>query len=274
MLERLETDRDPAPSARYALECAMLDLVARRDGIPLMRLLSPNAEPSVPINAALGPLDKVTPAAVATVCRAGFRVLKVKVGLRSPVEEIERLKDLSLHLCKGASLRLDANGAWTPEQAEAALLGFRDLPVESLEEPLHTPESAALVRLQANAPFPLALDEALHLNGREPDPATLPVRRMVIKPAVLGGVRRTLALASRAASAGVELVLTSVLESAAGIWSTAQLAAALPPGPAHGLATSDWLTRNLGRPPTLCNGRIQLPDCSGSGFQPEETDRL
>jgi L-alanine-DL-glutamate epimerase-like enolase superfamily enzyme len=100
------------------------------------------------------------------------------------------------------------------------------------------------------------------------DPRALGVRRIVIKPAVVGGLRSALDLSKRAGTVGIEVVVTGVVESAAGLWPTAQLAAAVGSRLAHGLATADWLVRDLGHPPRLSGGRLSLSDQPGSGFRP------
>jgi len=97
------------------------------------------------------------------------------------------------------------------------------------------------------------------------------VRRLVLKPMALGGLQSAMNIAQQAQQVGMDCVVTSVLESAAGIWAASQLAAAIDPmfpGLAHGLATSHWLSQNTGRPPTIIDAKITLPITAGSGFQP------
>lgn len=201
--------------------------------------------------------------------RRGWRVLKLKVGCGTPAQEAAALEQIAACLPPGLRLRLDANGAWDRDQATAMIALLNRLPVESLEEPLRQPEDAELGRLQARARFPLALDESL-AQRRALSVARLPVRRLILKPAVIGGLRPTLALARQAHAAGREVVVTSLIESAAGLWASAQLAAAIEAPPAaplaHGLATAHWLARDLGRPPRLRAGRLPLPADPGSGF--------
>jgi o-succinylbenzoate synthase len=264
---------EPAPAARYAAECALADLAARRAEIPLALWLSPAPAHGVPVNAVLGALGDLAPADLTAAAAAGFRVLKVKVGLAPPGEELRRLAALAPHLPAGVALRLDANGAWTLAQAQrmtAGLLGLTELglQVESLEEPLRDPGDADLRRLQAEVGFPLALDESLHHPGSAWDLTALPVRRLVVKPAVVGGLGRTLALADQARTAGLELVLTCLIESAAGLWPTVALAAALGSDIPQGLATAQWLARDLGVPPRPMDGWIGVPSDPGSGFCP------
>jgi L-alanine-DL-glutamate epimerase-like enolase superfamily enzyme len=196
----------------------------------------------------------------------GFRVLKLKLGTGTLDEEIARVEAAAARLPAGATLRLDANGAWDASTAAACIGRLAGLPIDCIEEPLATPDEAFLTRLQATAPFSLALDESLA--GRpDPDPGRLPVRRLVLKAPVLGGLRRTLRLALRARAAGREVVVTSLVESAAGLWATAQLAAATGSRLAHGLATADWLSEDLGAPPGIGQGQMRLPETAGSGFE-------
>jgi o-succinylbenzoate synthase len=258
----------PAPAARCAVECALLDLAAKGAGAPLRVLLSPESPALLRVNAALGPLWRQTPKILQTTCREGFRILKVKAGLEPLAIELSRLRELSAAMPPEAAFRLDANGAWNPAEATRFITGLGHLPIESLEEPLRAPDADALGRLQAEAGFPLALDESLLRLDPELQLAGLPVRRLVLKPAVIGGFTKTLAIAERARHLGLQVVITSLLESAAGLWPVAQLAAAVASPAPQGLATSDWLAEDLGPAPMPTGGCITFPAAAGSGFRP------
>lgn len=273
-LADLDDDRLCTPAVRCAIETALLDLLARESGQPLRTWLAAGAAHRVEVNEMLGTLGDVTPEAIRMACADGLRVLKIKVGRGDPPTEQAHLTTLARALMPGVSLRLDANGAWNLATAAQFIQATRNLPIEALEEPLRTPCVADLKTLQALAGFPIALDESLHRraalgDGLAGDLTELPVRRLVLKPPALGGLRQTLATAERAVAAGLEVVVTSSIESAAGIWPTVQLAAALPTGqPPQGLATSTWLHQDLGEPPWVSQGQIQLPAGPGSGFRP------
>jgi o-succinylbenzoate synthase len=269
VLDWIEADRAPAPAARYAVECALLDLAAQRASLPLRLWLDPAARDSVEVNATLGAPREATPETILASCRSGFRVLKIKVGLETPSVELRRLAALARRLPAGTTLRLDANGAWSLDDASRMLDALNALPIESLEEPLRRPTSGELKRLQSSVAYPLALDETLHRSDGQIDLEALPVRRIVLKPAVVGGLRRTQELATRAAGLGIQVVLTSLIETAAGIWPSVQLAAAIPSRLAHGLATSGWLARDLGDPPATARGGITLGKRPGGGFHPK-----
>lgn len=234
--------------------------------------LKPNLE--IELNAALGTVANVPPAvleqALNQALTEGFRVLKIKVGVAPIDRELAAIQRLCARLPIGARLRLDANRAWSLTTARKLLddlLPVANL-IESLEEPCADATDAQLRALQARTPIALAFDESLPMRGWPLDPERLPLRRLVLKPAVIGGLRPTLALARRAQAVGLEVVITSLIESAAGLWSSAQLAAATGSPLAHGLATSDWLAVDLGAAPVIKVGRMRLPDRPGSGFLP------
>jgi o-succinylbenzoate synthase len=267
-----ESDTAATPAARFALDCALADLASRRRGLSLRRRLASEAVDRLAVNAMLGTLGAVRGEALADSQAQGFRVLKLKVGVETPASELESLAALVRHpsVDTDVRLRLDANGAWSFDQARRIIERLVELclPIESIEEPLAEPTPERLAELQTLAPFPLALDESLPTRFAALDPAQLGVRRLVLKPAALGGLNRTLALARRAQDAGIEVVVTSLVESAAGLWPTVQLAGAIASPIAQGLATADWLAADLGQAPRPHAGRLELPDRPGSGFEP------
>lgn len=256
------------PAARCALETALVDLVAQAMDRPLANWLSAGAKTEICVNASLGKLGYDTMQRVGQAVSQDYRVLKVKVGLSPPADECAQLRRLARELPPGTRLRLDANGGWTESQATQAIEDLCDLPIESLEEPLGNPDHRTLERLQALSPWSLAMDESLTrwpIDELLNDP---PVRRLVLKPTVLGGLLPTIDLATRAMGAGLEYVVTSSVDSAAGLWATVHLAAALGGDGVHGLATSHWLSEDVGQAPPIAKARIAIPDVPGLGFQP------
>lgn len=297
------------PAADAALETALLDLSARLGRLPLReslvgegeRAVASKATSEIEINAALGAVaassqpalthhvsddvadqvfaqipdqaaEQSAEQALHSALAAGFRVLKVKVGVAPVAQELAAIQHLCARLPVGARLRLDANRAWSLPTARKLLDDLLPLAhwIESLEEPCAEATDAELRVLQARTPIALAFDESLPARGWPLDPEQLPLRRLVLKPGIIGGLRPTLALAQRAQAMGQEVVITSLIESAAGLWSSAQLAAATGSPLAHGLATGAWLAADLGAVPVIERGYIRLPERPGSGFSPAQ----
>ena len=255
-----------ATARDFAEECAQLDLAAQRAGVNLATWLS--AEPaaqSVAVNAVLGSIFSLGPDTIANAIAAGFKILKLKVGLQPVADEIRQLHMLSSPLPPGIRWRLDANAAWSAVDARTFICATRQLPVEGLEEPLREPSHHGLRELQAIAPFPLAIDESTHLLDRNFWPAP-PVQRLIIKPARCGGLLASIELALRARAAKLEVIITSSLESACGLTACAHLAAAVAPLSTHGLASADWFSNDTGQPPVIENGQMLIPKQPGIGF--------
>ena len=250
-----------APSARSAAECAVLDLLAQVSQRPLDLFLgATNPQRTVLANDALGSLDALQ------AIRPEFSVVKLKLGLASPEIELDALRTLAAQLPAGIRLRLDANRAWDAATAARLLPALAELPVESVEEPLQTPDIDALRELQRILPYPLALDESLTLVNRQTLLDTAPVRRLVLKLAPLGGLLPALALARQAHAAGMECVVTTGIDSSVGTLAAAHLASALNNALAHGLATGDWLAGMTGEMPVWSGDRLVLPGRDGLGY--------
>jgi o-succinylbenzoate synthase len=257
--------RHTCPAASFALETALLDLLARRAGPPLACYLGAMGALSVPVNAALGALDDGCAERAKTAAAAGYLVGKVKLGLFPWREEAARLRNLCAAV-PGLVLRGDANGAWGEKEAIGFLAAVAVLPLDGIEEPLRDPDEARLARLQAVIPFPLALDESLPRFDVAALAAAQAVRRITVKATLLGGLGPALDLARRARAAGLEVVVTSCLETAVGVTAAAHLAAVVGGAAVHGLATAGELVGDPIAAPPIAGGRMLLAEAPGLGI--------
>ena len=271
VLAELPPVTEAPPAARCGLETALLDLISRQKGIPLARYLSNKTATTVPVNANIGALDSQSAEQARLALQDGFHLLKLKIGINSIEGDLKWLKRLTDTLPAPIQLRLDANRAWSFEEAHAFLQKITGLPIESLEEPLASPDFNTLPLLQKRSPCALALDESLRGFDMDLVLRNKPIRRLILKPMAQGGLLPSLKLAKLAHAAGMEVVITTMIESSAGVWACCHLAAAIngeTKHQAHGLATSSWLSQDLGKPPNITQGRITLPTTAGSGFVP------
>ena len=256
----------------------------------MARWLNNDATGKVQVNANLGRLDETTIRRLPGA--EGYSVIKLKVGMAPIKQELEWLQQLTVALPQGVSLRLDANRAWGFEQASEFLAAISSLPIESVEEPLANPGWEQLYRLQQVTEIPLALDESLgkfrpvgvgvklnsdvavkghRANQFDSDPLRLwqmpQVKRITLKPMVLGGLLPSLKLARQAFDAEMDVIVTTTVDSAVGVWAATSLAAALGKrgeALAHGLATSQWLVSDVAEPPNIQLGCIILPGSESS----------
>jgi L-alanine-DL-glutamate epimerase-like enolase superfamily enzyme len=133
----------------FAEELAHLDLFSQKLGQPLNSWLSNTAAvTSVAVNANLGSISDINQGLVETALKSGFSILKIKVGVGHWQDEVEHLRHLCDGLPPGASLRLDANMAWSEAEAGLFISACTHLPIEGLEEPLRHPDHGGLARLQ------------------------------------------------------------------------------------------------------------------------------
>lgn len=264
---RLLPNAAKTPAARCGLETALVDLLAKRTGLPVARWLNPHAISCVKINAVLGELDPDIESRAHQAIADGFDVLKIKLGVYTLAEEQSRLVALAATLPHEVRLRLDINGGWSETQLRKMLSSLVKLPVESLEEPLADPTPDALRRVQSMVPWPIALDESVptwQFDKFLDDP---PVQRIVLKPLRLGGILSAYRIAKRCQTAGLESVITTTVDSAVGVWSALQLAAALENSQvAHGLNTGSWLIDNIEENPIPQRGYMRISSVPGLGL--------
>ena len=250
---------EPPPAARCGIETALIDMLAKQQGLSIAQWLNADASNEVKVNANLGRLDETVAQRLDEV--SGYPIIKLKVGM-SPVEqELAWLQQLAEVLPADVSLRLDANQAWSYEQASKFISALASLPIESVEEPLANPAYEQLRQLQQRTAIPLALDESL----KELDLTELwqrpPVKRITLKPMVVGGLLPSLRMAQQAHEAEIDVIVTTTIDSAVGVWAATYLAAALGKKGedlAHGLATSQWLLSDVAEPPRIQHGAITL----------------
>ncbi|MGE0520911.1 MAG: o-succinylbenzoate--CoA ligase [Candidatus Binatia bacterium] len=251
-----------------AVEAARLDLAARRRGVSLAAHLGTPRRTHIAVNALLDARAPDTCAAQAAALVArGFRCLKLKLAPDDLNAELQRCAAVRDAVGDGVALRADANGAWTVEEAIAALRALARFELEYVEQPVR--DAAAMAAVRRAVPVRLAADESAVDAAAVEHIARLGAADVVIvKPAWLGLAESGRAIAA-ARGAGLTAVVTSALDTGIGIAAAAHLAATLDdPLPACGLATAPLLAGDLARPPLdLHGGALALPDGIGLGVE-------
>ena len=237
---------DETPAARHGVSLAVLDARARASDRPLYRYLGGEERVDrVPVNATVGDGSaEETATAAESAVDAGFRAVKVKVGARSPEEDVRRLEAVR-ERCPDAELRADANGAWDRPTAERLLPRFAALDVPFVEQPLPAADLAGHAALREPAGVGVALDEGLVEHGLDTVLEAGAADVVVCKPMALGGVDAARDVAMRARDAGVEPVVTTTVDGAVARAAAVHLAASVPDVRACGLATGDRLAADL-----------------------------
>jgi L-alanine-DL-glutamate epimerase-like enolase superfamily enzyme len=147
-----------------AVDIALWDLRARRQGTPLWRLLG-GFDPRVPCYAGGIDLDFSLDALLRQTddnLARGFRAIKMKVGRASLHEDVERVRAMRAHLGQGFPLMADANMRWSVDDAIRAARALADQHLVWLEEPTIPDDVPGHVRIVREGGVPIAAGENLH----------------------------------------------------------------------------------------------------------------
>jgi len=273
---------EPGPFAQIvgAVDQAMWDLVARRAGLPLWRLLrardgSPRGpEPDAAAAAVrvyasgIGP-DRVVPIALAKRDE-GYRAFKLKVGFDARRDR-DNLAAMREALGPDATLMCDANQAWTPEEAAERIAALAPARPHWIEEPIAADEPheawTALARASA---VPLAAGENLRGERAFGEAIDAGYLRFV-QPDVgkWGGIDGGLQVARRAAARGIAYCPHWL---AGGVGLAASMHALAASGSAEGFAEVDANPNPLREevfPFAVTDGRVTLAERPGHGAEPD-----
>lgn len=164
---------------------------------------------------------------------SGYEAVKLKVGRGEVGDDAALVREVRAVLGENASLRLDANRAWTFDEAGMFARRIEDANVEFVEEPLG--DASRLRELSEKTGLPVALDESLAGVGFGDAEAHEYARAFVLKPTVIG-FSRTMRIAEAARSIGGKAIISSAYESGIGTLALLRMAATFGRG-AAGLDT-------------------------------------
>jgi L-alanine-DL-glutamate epimerase-like enolase superfamily enzyme len=245
------------PAARCALDLALHDLVGKDVGRPLWRLLGldPAATPVTSFTIGIA-----EPAVMLQKLEAivDHPAIKVKLGAGNDVEIIAAMRGRY-----GGALRIDANEAWTPEHAVAALRELERYDVEFCEQPIPAGTPERLRWISERTSIPLLADEDAK------DASDLPalagcVAGVNLKLVKTGGIRGALAAIHTARALGLKIMLGCMLESAVLATAAAHLSPLVDWADLDGpfLTASDPFAGLA-----YDGGKIVLPDAPGLGVR-------
>jgi L-Ala-D/L-Glu epimerase len=254
---------DDLPEAFAAIDLALWDRAGRRVGRPVASLLTDTPTTRVTVNATVAALDRSGAAKqAARAVERGFSCVKVKVGSG---DDAGRIAAVRAAVGPHVALRVDANGAWSVEQAVRNIEALSPAGLELVEEPVHGLTKMREVRERVATR--VAIDETAAEHGA----LTAGVADAVcLKIARCGGISGLLAAAALVRASGAEVYVASTLDGPLGIAAGVHVAAALAsrgPLPACGLATLGMF-EGLSDPLDSVDGAIRVPEGPGLGVEP------
>lgn len=246
-------------SALAALDGALHDLAAKRLGVPLYRLLG-LARPEIRSAYTLGIAEPEETLEEAERL-SSFPVLKMKVGSWRDVETVRAVAEVS-----EAALWVDANEAFSPEEAPEVVRELKGIGVAMIEQPVPAsagPE-ALLAATEAAAPVPVIADESAIVAADVPRLAGR-ASGVNVKLAKCGGVRNALVMVHTARAHGMRLMLGCMVETSVGIAAAAHISGLFDFVDLDGaMLLADDPFEGVGYE----NGRITLADAPGTGVEP------
>ncbi len=191
----------------------------------------------------------------------GFPCIKMKVGAL-PFEDELKLLSYVRKRYPDMELRLDANGAFSPEEALFKIEKLAKFNIHSLEQPIAAGQWEALRKICLNSPIPIALDEELiplkTIHERNSLIQFVMPSIIILKPSLLGGFSECESWINLAIENKINWWITSALESSVGLNAIAQWTNIRAPEKVHGLGTGKIYKNNIPSPLYLSKGKLFL----------------
>ena len=248
------------PSILFGLETALLQFEA--NSFALWDTPFSRGETGIPINGLIwmGSYKEMTEQ-VAEKIETGYRCIKLKIGAIDFEKEVNILRIIREQFsARDIELRVDANGAFSPNEAMEKLDRLAKFDLHSIEQPIRAGQWDDMAQLAATSPIPIALDEELiGCNTPEKKKELLSYIRpqyIVLKPSLHGGLYGGSEWLKEAEEQQIGWWITSALESNIGLNAIAQWCATFNNPLPQGLGTGALFTDNIDAPLELRDNRL------------------
>lgn len=260
----IDYDRmSPYPSMLFGMETALLNL--KSGSSALFNTAFSRGETGIPINGLvwMGSFDEMTKR-IEEKLRQGFGCVKLKIGAIDFEQEMEMIRSIRRRFSSSdVELRVDANGAFSLDDALYKLELLSQYSIHSIEQPIRQHQWGFMAKLCRESPLPIALDEELiGANMRSMKEELLNIIKpayLVLKPSLHGGMHGVEEWIALAKERRIRTWITSALESNIGLNAIAQLTAhaygdniTMP----QGLGTGQLFTDNIPMPIEIRGDRL------------------
>lgn len=193
--------------------------------------------------------------------KAGFDCIKMKIGAIDFKTELQLLEEIRKEFPKEKiELRVDANGAFSVEEAEEKLSQLSTLDIHSIEQPIKQGQIEEMSKLCRISKLPIALDEELigisKVDEKERLLSVIKPQYIILKPSLIGGFRGTAEWITLAEKLNISWWITSALESNVGLAAIAQFVSQYKTNMYQGLGTGALYTNNIESNLVVENGFI------------------
>lgn len=249
------------PSIRFGLEMAIKDL-----SVSGTKLLFPSSftegKEMIPINGLVWMGDFLTMRKrIVEKIESGYSCVKLKIGAINFEDELKLLKLIRSDFSDNdIELRLDANGAFSHEEAPEKLLKLSEFGIHSIEQPIRQHQWEKMADICNKSPIPVALDEELiGLYQRDEIKRMLEIiqpQYIILKPGLLGGWKQSNIFIEEAENYNIGWWVTSALEANIGLNAIAQWTHTLSNTLPQGLGTGQLFLNNIESPLSIDNARL------------------
>jgi L-alanine-DL-glutamate epimerase-like enolase superfamily enzyme len=220
--------------AKAVVDYALHDIVGKALGVPVYQLLGGLTTEKIPLGFVMPAVSTKEVVSIGMqAVKAGFRVLKLKVGLPREEDDIENVKALREAVGDEIQIFIDANGSWNYYQALLVLRKLEKYDLAMVEQPVPWWDVDGMARLRQKIGVPVFADEAaIELKHLMEIIQKNAADGFFIKIPKAGGILKSQKWVSVAKAAGLPVVCGCMMGS--GLESAAYT---------HLLVADEWLSR-------------------------------
>jgi o-succinylbenzoate synthase len=249
------------PSIQFGLEMAFLS-VSHQNQFELFPSDFTKGKGSIPINGLIWMGDPVfMKQQIKDKLASGFSCIKLKIGAIDFDKELELMRSIRQEFdADTIEIRVDANGAFKPNEALEKLKRLSDYNLHSVEQPIRQGQVDDMAQLCSETPLPVALDEELigvfSVTEKQFLLQTIKPQYIILKPTLVGGFKGSQEWITLAESNQIGSWVTSALESNIGLNAIAQWTYTLESPLPQGLGTGGLFTNNIQSPLVVDSGQL------------------
>ncbi|WP_299099763.1 o-succinylbenzoate synthase [uncultured Winogradskyella sp.] len=260
-LDMLLSELIEFPSIQFGLETAFKSLEST-DQFNLFPSEFTRGNDAIPINGLvwMGSEDYMR-TQIKEKIAVGFDCIKLKIGAIDFQTELNILKSIRKEFSvNDIELRVDANGAFLPNDALEKLKQLSEYKLHSIEQPIKPKQFEVMAKLCEDTPLPIALDEELigvfQKEEKQNVLQTIKPQYIILKPSLVGGFSGSKAWIDLAENLNIDWWITSALESNVGLNAISQWTYTLNSKMPQGLGTGSLFTNNFSSPLMVKNGNL------------------
>ena len=256
-----QIDLQEWPALRFALETALLDLQNGGKRLIYKNKFS-NGEVGIPINGLVWMGDKeFMQQQISQKLAQGYSCLKLKIGGLDFITELEILQRIREAASESElTIRVDANGAFAPDEAFKKMERLSKYDIHSIEQPIKQGQWKEMAELCDYTPVPIALDEELigvqDAESQAELLETINPQYIILKPTLVGGLQASADWIELAENREIGWWMTSALESNIGLNAISQFTANYNTTLPQGLGTGQLYHNNIASPLLIEQGKL------------------